>query len=369
MVAHRRRARCSPVCSTRASCSSPSACARACSRGLSPAELAGLVSVFVYEHRSPDDPPAAVVPVGRVQGAVAPDRADQRRPRHPGAPGQPRRAPSTRSDVRRPRLRLGRGRGLRRGDRRGGSQWRRFRTHDEAARRPAPPDRTGRAVRPRCAGPHVGQRPTRSATWSPMPPRWRTTDGDRQGRAVGRGDRPAGRTWRSPAPTPSSPPSSLAAPGEYGRVRWRSLRAARTTAADRHRHVASRWICCGSPPTAVQHVAVAHVVARHSSWRGRSSARSTSAGSAGGTSSRRRIPTTGGSRLIEVAAAMPWRQRLAARRRLPAGTHLPAPVDQRLATSTPRGVDVRRSGSLRRRRRPTWNDHVAGRAIEPDAFS
>ena len=52
-----RRGRCWPGRSTRSICWSPSVCGSGCSTASTPAELAGLVSTFVYEHRAPDDPP------------------------------------------------------------------------------------------------------------------------------------------------------------------------------------------------------------------------------------------------------------------------------------------------------------------------
>ena len=48
-------------------CSSPSVCGSGCSTASTPAELAGLVSTFVYEHRSPDDPPPPWFPSDDVK--------------------------------------------------------------------------------------------------------------------------------------------------------------------------------------------------------------------------------------------------------------------------------------------------------------
>ena len=58
-------------CTTSATCWSPSACGRACSTGSTPAEVAGLASVFTYEHRGAGDPPAPVVPARRAARALA----------------------------------------------------------------------------------------------------------------------------------------------------------------------------------------------------------------------------------------------------------------------------------------------------------
>ena len=87
----------------------PSACAPGCSTASTPPTLAGLVSTFVYEHRSPEPPPPPWFPSDDVQrrwrriaGASA-----RTSPPTSGSDGLGR-APPARPGVRRRRLRLGR---------------------------------------------------------------------------------------------------------------------------------------------------------------------------------------------------------------------------------------------------------------------
>jgi hypothetical protein len=74
-----------------------------------------------------------------------------------------------------------------------------------------------------------------------------------------------------------------------------------------------------------EHGAVAHVVAHHRWWRGRI----VGAFNVGRVGRFDVVPSAhpndGRFETLEVAASMPWRQRLAARRRLPTGAHLPHP--------------------------------------------
>ena len=137
---HRRRARCSPGCSTRAICWSPRRCGRAARR--SRRRRPGRAGVDVRV-RAPGArrPAAAVVPVRRRPRPLAQHRAAQRGPAVHRAAARARRASPARADVLRRRLRLGGGRGLRRGGRRGGAHRRRLRPDGEAADRPARPDR------------------------------------------------------------------------------------------------------------------------------------------------------------------------------------------------------------------------------------
>ena len=135
--------------------------------GLDAATLAGLLSVFVYEHRSPEPPPPPWFPSTDARERWRRIVADQRGPRRRRAVGRPRRAPPARSRLRRRRPRLGGRGGPGRGRRRRGADRRRLRAHDEAARRPRPPGRPRRAGRARRASGRGTRRPRRSAASSP----------------------------------------------------------------------------------------------------------------------------------------------------------------------------------------------------------
>ena len=65
--------------------------------GLDAADLAGLLSVFVYEHRSPEPAPAPWFPSPDVPPAMAADHRLQRGPRRRRALDRPRRAPTART--------------------------------------------------------------------------------------------------------------------------------------------------------------------------------------------------------------------------------------------------------------------------------
>ena len=86
-----------------------------------------------------------VVPVRRRQAQVAQHRRGQRGPGGDRTQLRPRRASPARTDVHRRRLRVDRGRQLRRGGRRRGAHRWRLRQDDEAADRPPRPDRDRRA--------------------------------------------------------------------------------------------------------------------------------------------------------------------------------------------------------------------------------
>ena len=128
--------------------------ATACSTASTRPTLAGLLSVFVYEHRSPEPAPPPWFPSADARDrwrrivAMSEDLAADERSTGLG------RAPPARPRLRRRRLRLGRRRGPRRGRRRRGAHRRRLRAHDEAARSTWParsalvaPDAPTRAAR------------------------------------------------------------------------------------------------------------------------------------------------------------------------------------------------------------------------------
>lgn len=75
----------------------------------------------------------------------------------------------------------------------------------------------------------------------------------------------------------------------------------------------------------VEWLAVAHVVARHSWWRGPLLAVLNCAYIGEWNVAPRAHPNDGRFDVVEVAAGMSFRQRLQARRRLPLGTHVPHP--------------------------------------------
>jgi hypothetical protein len=70
---------------------------------------------------------------------------------------------------------------------------------------------------------------------------------------------------------------------------------------------------------------VAHVVARRRWWRGRILAVCNAEHMGDWDVAPRSHPNDGVADVVEVSASMPWRARLQARRRLPAGTHVPHP--------------------------------------------
>ena len=105
-----------PGCSTSATCWSSRALRQGLLDDLDPPTLAALVSVFTYEHRSPEPPPAPWFPSAPAAQALAGHRGaspSELRGRRGG--GRPRRHPAARPDVRRRGLRVGGGGGLRRG--------------------------------------------------------------------------------------------------------------------------------------------------------------------------------------------------------------------------------------------------------------
>jgi hypothetical protein len=115
-------------------------------------------------------------------------------------------------------------------------------------------------------------------------------------------------------------------------------------------------------------LAVAHVVVRRSWWRGPLLAVLNCDHLGSWNVAPRAHPNDGRFDVVEVAAAMPPRARLAARRRLPAGTHVPHP-DIAVSTSTHREWTFDRP--LR-----AWVDGIeSGRCrrlsvtIEPDRFA
>ena len=85
--------------------------------GVDAATLAGLLSVFVHEHRSPEPPPAPWFPSTGGSRSLAPHPRRQRGPRRRRAIDGPARAPAARPRVRRRCPRLGRRRGPGRGRR------------------------------------------------------------------------------------------------------------------------------------------------------------------------------------------------------------------------------------------------------------
>jgi YegS C-terminal NAD kinase beta sandwich-like domain len=74
------------------------------------------------------------------------------------------------------------------------------------------------------------------------------------------------------------------------------------------------------------HWFVAHLVARHAWWRGRIVAAMNAEFLGGWDVAPRSHPGDGRLDVVEVAATMPLADRLRARRRLPAGSHLPHPA-------------------------------------------
>lgn len=121
----------------------------------------------------------------------------------------------------------------------------------------------------------------------------------------------------------------------------RSADALTVSGGDLHRTVGSPRLVAGAPARLVPvdllrveldgspEIAVAHVVARRPGWRGwwlgplHAVCNAQFAGrwdvAPGG------HPNDGRAEVIDVDAAMSWRQRWGARRRLPSGTHLPHP--------------------------------------------
>ena len=97
------------------------------------------------------------------------DRRDQRRAAGDRGGGRPGGAPRARPDVHRRRVRVGRGRGLRRGGRGRGAVRRRLRAHDQAADRRAPPA-GARRPQPR----HAAVR--RAGSGAPVPRRRRRVE-------------------------------------------------------------------------------------------------------------------------------------------------------------------------------------------------
>ena len=75
----------------------------------------------------------------------------------------------------------------------------------------------------------------------------------------------------------------------------------------------------------VEHVAVAHVVARRRTWLGRIVAVCNAEWMGAWDVAPRAHPNDGVADVVEVAASMPVRARFQARRRLPTGTHVPHP--------------------------------------------
>ena len=90
--------------------------------GMEAPELAGLLSTFVYEHRSPEPPVPPWFPSTDVCRSLATDRRRQRRPRRRRAIRRSRRAPPAGPRLRRRRARLGGRRGPGRGGRPGGAE-------------------------------------------------------------------------------------------------------------------------------------------------------------------------------------------------------------------------------------------------------
>ena len=258
-----------------------------CSTASTPPSSAGLLSVFVYEHRSPEPAAAAVVPVDRRPRPLASARRHERGPRRRRALDRPRRAPPARSRLRRRRPRLGARRGPRRRRRRRAADRRRLRADDEAADRPGPPGGARRA-RSRRPGAGPARWPSgRSAAWSPTV--WSPgRGGDRRRPGAGRSDddpprRDVGRGWSRRRPTcwstrlrrragrrTSSPAARRPVP---------CLAAATSCRRSAGRPPApgccgSRSTCCGSRPTTGRYVAVAHVVAHDALAGGAGGARS-----------------------------------------------------------------------------------------------
>lgn len=113
--------------------------------------------------------------------------------------------------------------------------------------------------------------------------------------------------------------------------------------------------------------AIAHVVVRRSWWYGRIVAVMNVASLGGWNVAPRAHPNDGRFDIVEVAATMRWRDRWAARRRLPLGTHVPHPE-----ISTGRATE--RSWSFERPHR-VWVDGIRyGRArqvtvsLTPDRY-
>ena len=143
---------------------SPRRCARACSTGSTPAELAAVVSCFTYERRGPEGTSRCRRRGGRADGGEARprDRAASRRDLNANEDdaGLPEtRAPDPGLHAR--RLRLGGGRRPRRRARRRRDDRRRLRAPREAVHRPAPPGRRRRA-RTRDRGHAPARPPTRA---------------------------------------------------------------------------------------------------------------------------------------------------------------------------------------------------------------
>ena len=120
--------------------------------GLEPAELAGLASVFCYEHRSPEPPPAPWFPSRDVRKrweAIESLAGELRQAEEEaGVPVDPGTRPHVR--LHRPRLGVRAVLRQRRGGR--GAVGRRLRAHGQAAHRPAAPARPPRPGRGHAAG-------------------------------------------------------------------------------------------------------------------------------------------------------------------------------------------------------------------------
>lgn len=124
----------------------------------------------------------------------------------------------------------------------------------------------------------------------------------------------------------------------------------------------------GTDHRTIEHLAVAHVVARRSWWRGPIVFVMNADHAGTWNVAPRAHPDDGRADVVEIAAAMTARARWQARRRLPHGTHLPHPA---IATRSVRRAEWRFERPLR-----LWIDGVErGRVtelrveVQPDAFA
>ena len=333
--------------------------------GLDAARLAGLLSTFVYEHRSPEPPPPPWFPSTRCAAAMAADRRDRARTSPPtsGRPGWPctvRPIPASSPAAYAWVAGEGFAEVVEDEELTGGDFVRTMKQLIDLARQLA---LVGARRRDPRGG--AGGRPSgRSAAWSPTAPsatgrrrrrRPSPTVTIRPGEDVGRAGpsrRPARRrrrptpSWRRTSPRrPTRARCALARRRPPAHAR-RSVRRAGLAPPDRRR--------CASTPTAASSLAVAHVVAARpdSWWRGRIVA-VMNADHVGSLGRRPAGPsrTTAGPTSSRSTRRWAVRARWQAWRRLPTGTHVPHPAITRERVTAAAWTFDRAAAAVARRRR------------------
>ena len=346
--------------------------------GSVPADLAALVSMLVYEHRSSETPPAPWFSSDDVRSRARRLTAISEDLRRERACRRSRRAPSARSDVCRARPRMGRRGGLCRGGRRRRTHRRRLRSHDQAAHRSPP------AVgdhRPRSRDAAVGRRgrarersEASSPTALPQPPSptspMTIKPGEPWGRTIDRpidlvvvaGDRRARTTPCVDRVTVAVGPPVFAVDGDLARTLGGPLIDGRPTVNELPVDLVDVRLDGG----AVTATACAHVVIRNRWWRGgwwRGSVVVVMNAEFIGEwdVAPRGHPNDGRVEIFEIGSTFGVRHRWQARRRLRSATHVPHPG---IAT---RSVAHRIVELPRADERSKWT--VAGSARRPSSRS